>query len=183
MMAYDRATASCTGGALRPGRDDGALLEQAIKLSRRCPPSASAYSVGAVLVAADGSVLSSGFSRQDGSRVHAEEATLRTLPPRTEPQTATLYCSLEPCSERASAPHPCAELVISAGIGRVVIAWREPELFVSRCSGLERLRAAGVEVRELPDYADLARRANSHLPLAPAGTGHAASARPGGGSV
>ena len=40
-----------------PGADHQWLAE-AIELSRRCPPSASAFSVGAILVAADGAVLS-----------------------------------------------------------------------------------------------------------------------------
>ncbi|MFD7921569.1 deaminase [Streptomyces sp. NPDC059740] len=168
---HDQVLAACKEGALLPGRDDGALLEQAIALSRHCPPSRTAYSVGAVLVAADGSVLSTGYSRQDGSPVHAEEAALRALPPGAELRTATLYCSLEPCSERASAPRPCAELIVSAGVGRVVVGWREPELFVARCRGLEQLRDAGVAVEELPAYADLARRSNGHLPLGRPATG------------
>jgi diaminohydroxyphosphoribosylaminopyrimidine deaminase/5-amino-6-(5-phosphoribosylamino)uracil reductase len=46
----------------------------------------------------------------------------------------------------------------------VVIAWREPDLFVN-CEGVALLSAAGVEVVELPELADLARAANAHLGL------------------
>jgi hypothetical protein len=50
---------------------------------------------------------------------------------------------------------------------RVVIAWREPSLFVADCQGYEILRNAGVEVVELADLADDAKAANAHLPLGP----------------
>ena len=48
---------------LGPGGPDRRFLSWAVELSRRCPPSASAFSVGAVVVAEDGEVLSTGFSR------------------------------------------------------------------------------------------------------------------------
>jgi len=50
---------------------------------------------------------------------------------------ATTYSTLEPCSERMSMRPTCVELIIAAGIPRVVIAWREPSLFVDDCIGVE----------------------------------------------
>jgi riboflavin-specific deaminase-like protein len=138
-------------------------LAEAIEESRRCPVSPSAYSVGAILVDADGHEFSRGYSRESDPRDHAEEAALAKVAaddPRL--RAATLYSTLEPCSTRASRPRPCAELVIAAGIARVVIAWREPDLFVD-CHGVEDLRAAGVEVVELPELASEARAVNAHL--------------------
>lgn len=44
-----------------------------------------------------------------------------------------------------------------------MIAWREPDLFVTGCEGVDRLRAAGVEVVELPELAEQARAVNRHL--------------------
>jgi diaminohydroxyphosphoribosylaminopyrimidine deaminase/5-amino-6-(5-phosphoribosylamino)uracil reductase len=44
----------------------------------------------------------------------------------------------------------------------VVIAWREPSLFVDG-RGYELLTAAGVVVEELPELADDARQVNGHL--------------------
>lgn len=96
---------------------DLSFLARAIELSRHCPPSATAFSVGAVIVGADGTVLAEGHSREDDPVVHAEESALGKLPsgdPRL--RAATLYSSLEPCSRRASRPHPCADLVLAAGI-------------------------------------------------------------------
>jgi 5-amino-6-(5-phosphoribosylamino)uracil reductase len=138
-------------------------LQAAIDLSRRCPPSEGAYSVGAVLVAADGEVIARGYSRETDPTVHAEEAVLARVA-ADDPRLpgATLYSSLEPCSRRRSRPLSCARLIRDAGIGRVVFALREPSLFVD-CRGAEELAEAGVAVVELPDLAEQVREANGHL--------------------
>ncbi|MEV1178994.1 hypothetical protein [Nonomuraea sp. NPDC049784] len=61
-----------------------------------------------------------------------------------------------PCSERRSRPRTCTQLILDAGIHRVVIAWREPSLFVADCQGVEILTREGVEVLEIPELAHLA---------------------------
>jgi len=147
-----------------PELDDHRWMTRAIELARRCPPASGAYSVGAVIVDEAGSELAFGFSREVDDAVHAEESALAKLAPG-DPRlaTATIYSSLEPCSERRSRPRPCARLILDAGIPRVVIAWREPSLFVADCQGVELLAAAGVTVVELPDLAGPARAVNAHL--------------------
>jgi pyrimidine deaminase RibD-like protein len=151
----------------RPDADRAWLLE-AIELSRRCAPSATAFSVGAVLVAADGRPLATGYSRELDPADHAEEVALRRArlaglePGGPEFAGATLYSSLEPCAARASRPVPCADLIISSGIGRVVIAWREPPVFVPG-GGAVRLRQAGIAVIVLPELAAMAKAVNAHL--------------------
>jgi pyrimidine deaminase RibD-like protein len=144
--------------------DDRGHLLQAIELAERCPPSDTAFSVGAVVVGADGSVLATGYSREADPHDHAEETALAKLDP-ADPRLAyaTIYSSLEPCSARTSHPVSCTRLILEAGIPRVVFAWREPALFVD-CEGAELLRAAGREVVEMADLASLVRRANAHLP-------------------
>jgi diaminohydroxyphosphoribosylaminopyrimidine deaminase/5-amino-6-(5-phosphoribosylamino)uracil reductase len=116
-----------------------------------------------VIVAADGRPLATGFSREADPRDHAEEAALAKLA-RGDPRLAgaTLYSSLEPCGVRASRPRPCAELIIAAGIPRVVYAWREPPLLATG-GGERQLRAAGVSVTEVPGLAAEARQVNAHL--------------------
>ncbi|MQA24007.1 MAG: 5-amino-6-(5-phosphoribosylamino)uracil reductase [Micromonosporaceae bacterium] len=142
---------------------DREWLTRAIALSRRCPPSRTAFSVGAVLVAADGSEIAAGWSRESDPIEHAEEAALRKVDPEdSRLPGATLYSSLEPCGARASRPRPCAELTVAAGVRRVVYALREPARFVDG-TGDERLRQAGVEVVEIADLADAARDVNAHL--------------------
>ena len=140
-------------------------MRLAVSLARRCPPSDAAFSVGAVIVDADGAELSRGFSREDGDPlVHAEESALGKLSPG-DPRLAgaTIYSTLEPCSQRKSRPRTCTELIIAAGLGRVVIAWREPALFVADCQGYELLSGAGLTVAELPEFAAAAAAPNLHL--------------------
>jgi 5-amino-6-(5-phosphoribosylamino)uracil reductase len=148
---------------LGPGGTDGRFLRMAIELSRQCPPSETAFSVGAVIVAADGEVMATGYSREQKPRDHAEEVALRKVD-RDDLRlaTATIYSSLVPCGARASRPVTCVQHVIAAGIPRAVFAWREPPIFTAG-EGAEQLRAAGVTVVELPEYADAAREVNAPL--------------------
>jgi pyrimidine deaminase RibD-like protein len=144
-------------------RDDCALLTRAIELAHRSPPSATAFSVGALVVAGDATVLAEGWSRMHDSHDHAEEAALASLGHGWRPPSGTtVYSSLEPCSVRASRPRTCTELILAAGVERVVFAWREPSVFVD-CEGAELLRAAGLEVVEVPELAEEVRAVNRHL--------------------
>jgi diaminohydroxyphosphoribosylaminopyrimidine deaminase/5-amino-6-(5-phosphoribosylamino)uracil reductase len=141
-------------------------LREAIALSRCSPESASAFSVGAVLVAADGSVIAIGYSRESDPHDHAEEAALALAAADGADAAllagATMYTSLEPCRLRLSRPRSCAELIVAAGIRRVVLAWLEPPLFVPG-GGAAWLREQGVTVIEMPELASEARAVNAHL--------------------
>jgi pyrimidine deaminase RibD-like protein len=147
----------------QPNAADRHWLHEAIELSRRCPPSASAYCVGAVLVSSGGAVLATGFSRERDPCDHAEEAALALVDP-ADPRlaSATLYSSLEPCRFRASRPVPCADLIIAAGLRRVVVAWLEPPVLAPG-GGAELLRDQGVTVLEVPELAAEARAVNAAL--------------------
>ncbi|WP_371779650.1 dCMP deaminase [Streptosporangium subroseum] len=143
--------------------NDHDWLRLACDLAGLCPPSETAFSVGAVVVGADGEELSRGYSRETDSHVHAEESALGKIP-SDDPRLAgaTVYSSLEPCSKRSSRPRTCTRLILDSGARRVVMAWREPALFVD-CHGAEELAAAGVTVLEIPELAELAREPNAHL--------------------
>jgi diaminohydroxyphosphoribosylaminopyrimidine deaminase / 5-amino-6-(5-phosphoribosylamino)uracil reductase len=138
-------------------------LQVAIDLSRRCVPSRTAFSVGALVVDVNGNLLAGGHSRETDPLVHAEESAIAKLGSSGRGLgQATIYSSLEPCSARRSRPRACADLILAAGIGRVVFALREPTLFAEG-RGAERLMAAGVEVTELAELADQVRAINAHL--------------------
>lgn len=138
-------------------------LRAAIELSTRCPPSTTAFAVGAIVVDARGDELARGWSRESGGTEHAEEAALAKLDP-ADPRlrTATIYSSLEPCSRRSSRPRTCTDLILAAGIPRVVFALREPPTFVDG-EGAERLTAAGTDVVEIPELAAAVREVNRNL--------------------
>ncbi|KUN34798.1 5-amino-6-(5-phosphoribosylamino)uracil reductase [Streptomyces longwoodensis] len=162
LMRYE-PTAPGTGPL--PSAADRRWLALACDLADRCPPSDTAFSVGAVVVAADGTELARGHSREGGDPVvHAEEAALATLGP-DDPRLAgaTVYSSLEPCARRASRPAPCARLILDAGVRRVVTAWREPDTFVEAADGSGLLAAHGADVVVLPEYEERAKGPNRHL--------------------
>jgi len=142
-------------------------MNRAIELAGLCPKVEGAFSVGAVIVDAEGAEIANGYSRETDEKIHAEESALAKLAvddPRLK--TATIYSTLEPCSERATKTRkPCTELILDAGIPTVVIAWREPSTFVEDCVGVEKLIQQGIGVIELADLAEAAMAMNRHLNL------------------
>jgi diaminohydroxyphosphoribosylaminopyrimidine deaminase/5-amino-6-(5-phosphoribosylamino)uracil reductase len=108
--------------------------------------------VGAVVVR-DDEVVGEGWYEFDAVR-HAEAIALEQAGDAA--RGASLYVTLEPCSHHGRTP-PCADAVVAAGVGRVIVGARDPNPVVDG-RGLERLRAAGIEVELLDDLA--ARRQN-----------------------
>ena len=162
LMRYEP---TAPGAGVLPSAADRRWLALACELAAECPPSGTAFSVGAVVVAADGTELARGHSREGGDPVvHAEEAALAKIAPGDPRVTsATVYTSLEPCTRRASRPVPCARLILDAGVRRVVTAWREPDTFVAGADGSGVLVAEGAEVVVLPEYEAAAKAPNRHL--------------------
>lgn len=98
-------------------------------------------SVGCVIVA-DGVVVGEGATAAAG-RPHAEELALAAAGDRA--RGADVYVTLEPCARRTTGGTSCADLLIGAGVARVVIATADPHPFAAGV-GVERLRAAGAVV-------------------------------------
>ncbi len=142
--------------------EDLKFLRLAIEASRRCLPSATSYSVGAVVVARDGSIFT-GYTHETSPTHHAEqEAIAKALAAGAELRGAAIYSSMEPCSTRKSEPESCSALIIRLGFARAVFALYEPDCFVS-CRGALNMRLAGVDVRCYPALAEEVRTVNGHL--------------------
>jgi len=109
--------------------------------------------VGAVVVSSD-RVVGRGYHVRPGSP-HAEVLALGEA--GAAARGATLYVTLEPCAHWGRTP-PCADAIVDAGVGRVVVAIEDPDAQV-RGRGLRRLAEAGVETRAGVG-ADAARRLN-----------------------
>lgn len=99
--------------------------------------------VGAVVVAGE-KVVGEGWHERAGGP-HAEVVALEAAGHRAN--GATLVVTMEPCVHHGRTP-PCVDAVLAAGIRRVVAGCLDPTTRAG--GGLERLRAAGVDV-ELVD--------------------------------
>ena len=112
-----------------------ALAERARPLSRPNP------AVGAIIVRG-GKVVGRGWT-MPGGRPHAEAIALAQA--GEVARGATLYVTLEPCAHKSERGPACADLVLEAGVGRVVAGVEDPDPRTAG-SGLTRLREAGIEV-------------------------------------
>jgi len=116
-------------------------MAHALKLAERGLYSTSPNPrVGCVLVK-DGMLVGEGWHERAGEP-HAEVHALRGAGDKS--RGATAYVTLEPCSHHGRTP-PCADALIKAGVARVVAAVQDPNPQVAG-QGLEKLRAAGIEV-------------------------------------
>jgi diaminohydroxyphosphoribosylaminopyrimidine deaminase/5-amino-6-(5-phosphoribosylamino)uracil reductase len=97
-------------------------------------------SVGAVILAADGSVAGEGRTAPTGGP-HAEVVALAAAGELARGGTAVV--TLEPCNHTGRTG-PCSQALLAAGVARVVVAVRDPDPVAA--GGLDRLAAAGVEV-------------------------------------
>jgi diaminohydroxyphosphoribosylaminopyrimidine deaminase/5-amino-6-(5-phosphoribosylamino)uracil reductase len=127
-------------------------MERALELAERGRGKVEDHPlVGAVLVHG-AEVVGEGWYEYAAVE-HAEAVALAQAGERA--RGATLYVTLEPCAHHGRTP-PCADAAIAAGVARVVVGALDPN--PKAAGGLERLRAAGVEV-ELLDSPE-ARRQN-----------------------
>ncbi len=105
------------------------------------------------VIVKDGEIIGEGFTQPVGGN-HAETEALKDAVQRGKDcRGATVYVTLEPCSHHGRTP-PCADALIRANVKRVVAAIEDPNSQVAG-RGLERLKAAGIEVLcgVLPDEA------------------------------
>lgn len=98
--------------------------------------------VGCVIVHEE-KIIGEGYHRKYGE-AHAEVNAIASVSDESLLRNSTLYVTLEPCSHYGKTP-PCAELIISKKIPRVVIGTLDPNPCVAG-RGVRILEAAGVEV-------------------------------------
>ena len=101
--------------------------------------------VGAVIVSEDNRIIGEGYHARCGEG-HAEVNAFASVRPEDEHLLggATIYVSLEPCSHYGKTP-PCADLIISKGVKRVVCGCIDPFAKVQG-RGIRKIREAGIEV-------------------------------------
>lgn len=123
---------------------DAHCMARAVELARSGRPATIPNPcVGAVLANAKGDILAEGRHEYFGG-LHAERNCLASAKQLgLDLSRATLYVTLEPCNHYGKTP-PCTNAVLEARIPRVVVGCTDPNPMAQ--GGLDRLRAAGVEV-------------------------------------
>jgi diaminohydroxyphosphoribosylaminopyrimidine deaminase/5-amino-6-(5-phosphoribosylamino)uracil reductase len=132
---------------------DARWMSAALALSERTRGrTAPNPNVGCILVK-DGRIVGRGWT-QPGGRPHAEAMALAEAGEKS--RGATCHVTLEPCAHVSPRGPACAELLVVAGVARVVIALGDPDPRTNG-QGAATLRAAGIAVVE--DVAPVAARA------------------------
>ncbi|NTW31903.1 MAG: bifunctional diaminohydroxyphosphoribosylaminopyrimidine deaminase/5-amino-6-(5-phosphoribosylamino)uracil reductase RibD [Bacteroidetes bacterium] len=98
--------------------------------------------VGCVIVYND-KIIAEGYHKEYGGP-HAEVNAINKLKDKEILKHSILYVNLEPCSHVGKTP-PCADLIISMKIPKVIIGNIDPNNLVAG-RGIKKLKSAGVEV-------------------------------------
>ena len=120
-------------------------MSRALELALRGPYTGVNPQVGAVILDAQGQIISEGWHLGAGTP-HAEIMAIENLKQNLSypfPAGLTAVVTLEPCNHTGRTG-PCAQALIAAGISSVVFAATDPGDASSK--GSETLRDAGVEV-------------------------------------
>jgi diaminohydroxyphosphoribosylaminopyrimidine deaminase/5-amino-6-(5-phosphoribosylamino)uracil reductase len=123
--------------------DDLIYMRRCLELAAKAEGFTSPNPMVGAVVVHNGLIIGEGYHLRAGTP-HAEVHALNAVKDRSLLPASTLYASLEPCSHYGRTP-PCADLIISSGIRRVVVGTVDTSLKVSG-RGIARLREAGVEV-------------------------------------
>ncbi len=118
---------------------DVAYMRRALRLAKDGVGHVSPNPLVGCVIVNQGEVVGQGYHQRFGGP-HAEVHALQDAGPRAS--GASLYVTLEPCCHTGKTP-PCVEAIVEAGIGRVVIALRDPNPLVAG-GGLARLHEAGI---------------------------------------
>lgn len=118
---------------------DTVYMQRALELAARGTGYVSPNPLVGCVIVKDGRIVGEGYHQRYGG-AHAEVHALQAAGAAV--QGATLYVTLEPCCHTGKTP-PCTEAIVRAGIGRVVVAMRDPNPLVDG-GGLARLQKAGV---------------------------------------
>ncbi len=127
----------------------GAAIALATRARGRTWPNPN---VGCVIVR-EGRVVGRGVTA-NGGRPHAEAVALSQA--GAAARGATLYTTLEPCAHASERGPTCSDLIVQAGVARVVIAVRDPDVRTNG-NGAARLHDAGIVVVEGIETAEASR--------------------------
>ena len=122
---------------------DRAFMKKALNLAWQGRYGVSPNPMVGCIITKGNHIVSTGYHQKKGGD-HAEIDALKKLPADFDPQQATVYLTLEPCSHYGSTP-PCAPILRDRGFKHLIAAMQDPNPQVSG-QGFAILRAAGARV-------------------------------------
>jgi len=123
--------------------EDSLYMNRCLELAGRAEGYTSPNPMVGAVVVYNGKIIGEGFHLRAGEP-HAEVNAINSVTDKTLLPHSTLYVNLEPCSHHGRTP-PCADLIISCGIPRVVVGAIDTSSKVAG-RGIEKMSQAGVEV-------------------------------------
>ena len=122
---------------------DEFYMKRCIQLARNGQKNAQPNPMVGAVIVCDGKIIGEGYHVRYGEG-HAEVNAIASVKDQSLLERSTIYVSLEPCSHYGKTP-PCADLIVSKHIPRVVVGTIDPFAKVSG-RGIEKLRQAGIDV-------------------------------------
>ncbi|MFC1483024.1 bifunctional diaminohydroxyphosphoribosylaminopyrimidine deaminase/5-amino-6-(5-phosphoribosylamino)uracil reductase RibD [Candidatus Margulisiibacteriota bacterium] len=114
------------------------VLENAKKYIGKTSPNPSV----AALIVKNNKIIAAGAHKGFG-KPHAERIAIKKAGKKAK--GATLYCNLEPCNHLGQNP-PCTDIIIKAGIKKVVFASKDPNPLVKKNNSVKILKKHGIQV-------------------------------------
>jgi len=123
--------------------DDSQYMRRALELAALGRGHVSPNPMVGCVIVHDGKIIGEGFHQKYGE-AHAEVNAVNAVKDESLLPESTAYVTLEPCAHHGKTP-PCADLLVSKNIKRVVIACRDSFDQVDG-KGIDKLEKAGIEV-------------------------------------
>lgn len=117
-------------------------MKMALELARQQLGRTGANPAVGCVIVRDDVVVGSGAT-QDGGRPHGEFMALEAA--GSSAAGATLFVTLEPCAHKSTKGPTCTDILLHAGVARVVACLEDPDARTAG-QGFHRLRAGGVRV-------------------------------------
>ncbi len=122
--------------------DDEAYIKLTIELAKKGESFVSPNPMVGAVIVKNNAIIGVGYHAKFGEN-HAEINAFAAC--KENPEGATLYVNLEPCSHYGKTP-PCVNAIIEKKVKRVVIGTLDPNPLVAG-NGVRLLKEAGIEVK------------------------------------
>ncbi len=123
---------------------DSKYMTRAFELAKQGLGNVSPNPIVGCVIVYNGQIIGEGWHQKYGGP-HAEVNAVNSVKDRSLLCEATAYVTLEPCAHHGKTP-PCADLLISHQLKKVVIANKDPFPLVNG-GGIKKLQHAGIEVK------------------------------------